>query len=145
MNGLSLLAKICLKWKVRLFSIWLDRQLGCTTPSTPPGGKVGENANFVSFDTMDFKIQALLNCNLVIKKLANKSHIMNFHPLYHTKFFKESNLNIGKWPLFRIVNVISDIIGDVIFKNSLIYTIYGILNGNWLEITYICIQLFSIG
>ena len=32
----------------------------------------------VSFDTMEFKIQALLEGNLVIEKLAKKYHLINF-------------------------------------------------------------------
>ena len=67
---------------MRLLFIRCSIQLGCTTPSTPPEGKMGGKTNLVSFDTMDFKIQALLDSNIVIKKLAKKSHLMNFHHLY---------------------------------------------------------------
>ena len=53
----------------------------------PPGGKVGENTNFASFDIMDFKIQALLGRNFVIEKLTKKSQFINIHP------FTPNNLN----------------------------------------------------
>ena len=66
------------KWDFSLSDVI---KLGCTTPSTPKAEKWGENANFVSLDTMDFKIQALLDGYLVIEKLAKKSHLMSFHPL----------------------------------------------------------------
>ena len=39
-----------------------------TLKSPPRAEKKGENTNFVGFDNMDFKIQALLNDNLVIAK-----------------------------------------------------------------------------
>ena len=54
---------------------------GVPHPQPPRRQSRGKN-NFLSFDTMDFIIKALLDGNLVIEKLAKKTNLMNFHLLY---------------------------------------------------------------
>ena len=55
-------------------------------------------------NTMDFKIQVLLNGISVIKKLAKNPDSWISTPFIHRNlFFKESNLNMGKWPFFWMV------------------------------------------
>ena len=129
---------------MRLFFIRCDIQLGCTTPSTPQAEKWGEMLTSSVLTLWTSKFRYYLTVAKWLRNWQKNSTSWIFTPFTPQKlFFKESNLNIGKWPLFRIVIEISLPVWYIMISIiSLIYLLkcYNMLLLNWKKLK--CIKVF---